>query len=254
MNENEDKFELEELVTVAIELTPVVEVLIEEQIVEEQPIEELFAEEQPAVEQPAEEILTEEIPVDGLPIVEKPVEKKVKEWYILKVQVNREDKIKDSLVKRVQLAGLTEFFEDFLVPTEKVTAIKNGQKRVTKKKLYPGYIMVKMEITDATWFLVRETPGIGDFTGAGGKPVPMLAHEVQRMIQTEVADTQKAPKLNISYKVGDNVKIVDGTFKDVKGEVMAIDDNTGRITVNITIFGRGTPVDLEYWQVEVAED
>ncbi len=173
-----------------------------------------------------------------------------KDWYILKVQVNREDSIKRRLLDRVKQTGLEKYIEEILVPTEKVTTVKNGKKTVVKRKLYPGYIMVNMEINDDTWFLVRETAGIGDFTGAAGKPVPMLPHEVQRILQAEKGDTDEAPKLKIPFEVGDPVKITDGTFKDTEGEVSAIDDVTGRVTVIITIFARSTPVELEYWQVE----
>lgn len=178
---------------------------------------------------------------------------KKKDWYILKVQVNREDTIKNNLIRRVQLAGLDQYFDEVLVPTEKVSVVKNGQKKVTKRKLYPGYIMVYMEINDDTWYLVRETPGIGDFTGAGGKPVPMPANEVQRILQADKKDMDEAPKLKIPYSVGDRVKITDGAFRDVEGEVTAVDDTTGRVTVSITIFARSTPVDLEYWQAEKVE-
>lgn len=185
--------------------------------------------------------------------VAKPSEPTVigqKDWYILKVQVNREEPIKEHLKRRIQLTGLERYFDEILVPTEKVTTVKNGKKRVTKRKLYPGYIMVNMEINDDTWFLVRETSGIGDFTGAAGKPTPMLPHEVQRILQSEKADTEEAPTLKIPYSVGDMVKITDGTFKEIEGEVATIDSVTGRVTVIITIFARSTPVELEYWQVE----
>ena len=175
-----------------------------------------------------------------------------KDWYILKVQVNREDSIKRRLEERVRQTGLEKHIEQILVPTEKVTTVKNGKKRVVKRKLYPGYLVVNMEINDDTWYLVRETAGIGDFTGAAGKPVPMLAHEVQRILQAESGDTQEAPKLKIPYEVGDMVKINDGTFKEIEGEVSTIDEVTGRVTVIITIFARSTPVELEYWQIEKA--
>ena len=100
------------------------------------------------------------------------------DWYILKVQSNREESIREGLLRRVAIAGLGYFFGEVIVPTEKVTEFKGGKKRVVKRKLYPGYLVVHMEINDDTWFLVRETPGIGDFTGAAGHPSPMLPHEV----------------------------------------------------------------------------
>jgi transcriptional antiterminator NusG len=107
-----------------------------------------------------------------------------------------------------------------------------------------------MEINDETWFLVRETPGIGDFTGSAGKPTPMLPHEVNKIVAKQEEKTDEAPKLKISFNVGDRVKINEGTFENFEGEVDSIDEASGRVTVMINIFGRSTPVELEYWQIE----
>jgi transcriptional antiterminator NusG len=172
------------------------------------------------------------------------------DWYILKVQSNREESIKDGLLRRVAMHGLEYYFGDVIVPTEKVTEFKGGKRRVTKRKLYPGYIVVNMEINDDTWFLVRETPGIGDFTGAAGTPTPMLAHEVNRILARAEEKSDEAPKLKINFNVGDRVKINEGTFENFEGEVDSIDQTNGRVTVMINIFGRSTPVELEYWQIE----
>lgn len=172
------------------------------------------------------------------------------EWYILKVQSNREDSIRDGLQRRVAIAGLDEFFGQVIVPIEKVTEVKSGKKRIVKRKLYPGYLVVQMEINDDTWFLVRETPGIGDFTGAAGKPTPMLPHEVTRIMSDLEEKTEEAPKLQIGFLVGDRVKINEGTFENFEGEVEAIDSTSGHVTIMINIFGRSTPVELEYWQIE----
>lgn len=172
------------------------------------------------------------------------------QWYILKVQSNREDSIRQGLERRVKIAGLERYFGDVIVPIEKVTEVKGGRKRVIKRKLYPGYLVVQMEINDDTWFLVRETPGIGDFTGAAGRPSPMLAHEVARIVSTQEEKADAAPKLKIGFKLGDRVKINEGTFENFEGEVETIDEASGRVTVMINIFGRSTPVELEYWQVE----
>ncbi len=173
-----------------------------------------------------------------------------KKWYILKVQVNREDPIKENLKRRIKIAGLDDYFGEILVPTEKETKIRGDKKKIVKRKLYPGYIMIFMEINDTTWYLVRETPGIGDFTGAAGKPSPMLAHEVQRILASEKEDPAEAPKLRVAYQVGDNIKVKDGTFENFEGVVDAIDYTSGRVTVIINLFGRSTPVELEYWQIE----
>ncbi|MBN2216688.1 MAG: transcription termination/antitermination factor NusG [Pirellulales bacterium] len=172
------------------------------------------------------------------------------QWYILKVQSNREDSIRQGLERRVKIAGLEKYFGDVIVPIEKVTEVKGGRKRVIKRKLYPGYLVVQMEINDDTWFLVRETPGIGDFTGAAGRPSPMLPHEVARIVSTQEEKADAAPKLKIGFKLGDRVKINEGTFENFEGEVETIDEASGRVTVMINIFGRSTPVELEYWQVE----
>lgn len=171
-------------------------------------------------------------------------------WYILKVQSNREDSIREGLLRRVKIAGLDRYFGDVIVPIEMVSEFKNGKKRVVRRKLYPGYLMVHMEINDDTWFLVRDTPGIGDFTGSGGRPVPMLDHEVNKLIAKQEEKTEEAPKLKIGFKTGDRVKINDGTFVNFEGEVGQIDETNGRVTVMINIFGRSTPVELEYWQIE----
>jgi transcriptional antiterminator NusG len=107
-----------------------------------------------------------------------------------------------------------------------------------------------MHINDDTWFAVRETSGVGDFTGAGGKPTPMLANEVARIVQTEEEETDEAPKLDIRFAAGDKVKVKEGNFESFEGEVNTIDEASGRVTVMINIFGRSTPVELEYWQIE----
>lgn len=173
-----------------------------------------------------------------------------KDWYILKVQSNREDTIAEGLQRRVAIAGLQDYFGEVIVPTEMVTEFKNGKKKVVKRKLYPGYIVVHMAINDDTWFLVRDTPGIGDFTGAGGRPIPMQAHEVSKLIAKQEEKTEEQPRLKISFKTGDRVKINEGTFENFEGDVDNIDETNGRVTVMINIFGRSTPVELEYWQIE----
>lgn len=174
-----------------------------------------------------------------------------KEWYILKVQTNREDTVREALLRRIKIAGMEQYFGEIIVPVEKVTEFKGGRKKVLRRKLYPGYIVVQMSLTEDAWFLVRETPGIGDFTGAIGRPTPMLPHEVGRILAKAAEEkAQEAPRLKIGCNVGDRVKINDGPFATFEGEVSAIDEANGRVTVVISIFGRSTPVVLEYWQVE----
>jgi transcriptional antiterminator NusG len=173
-----------------------------------------------------------------------------KKWFILKVQSNREDSITDTLERRIRMQGLDRFFGRVVVPKEQVTEFKNGKKRVVSRKLYPGYILVNMILNDETWYLVRETGGIGDFTGSAGRPSPMLQADVDKLLNKSAVKTDEAPRLKINFKKGDRVKITEGTFENFEGEVEQIDEANGRVTVMLSIFGRSTPVDIEYWQIE----
>ena len=176
------------------------------------------------------------------------------DWYILKVQVNREDSIKDALWRRVKMNGLERYFKEIVVPTEDVIEFtKAGKKRTVKRKLYPGYILINMAVTDESWFVVRETSGIGDFTGSAGKPTPMDPRDVERILRSskvlpeeEGADV----KTTIPFKTGDRVRVKEGYFQNFEGDVHAIDQAHGRVTVMINIFGRATPVEIEHWQIE----
>jgi transcriptional antiterminator NusG len=172
------------------------------------------------------------------------------DWYILKVQSNREDSIRDTLLRRISMQGMDRWFGEVVVPKEQVTEFKGGKKRVVWRKLYPGYILVNMVLNDETWFLVRETGGIGDFTGSGGKPSPMLPQDVAKLLHKAEEKADETPKLKINFKKGDRVKINEGTFENFEGEVEQIDEANGRVTVMLSIFGRSTPVDIEYWQIE----
>jgi transcriptional antiterminator NusG len=175
-----------------------------------------------------------------------------KRWYVLKVQSNRERTIRDSLLRRIRQEGLEEYFGEIVIPTEKVAETKGGKKRVTEQKLYPGYLMIQMELNDDTWYLVRTTSGVGDFTGAAGKPLPMEEHEIQRMLglAEKAAKPEEQVRMKIPFQIGDTVKIKEGAFESFEGAVESIDETNGKITVLIQIFGRPTPVDLEHWQAE----
>lgn len=174
-------------------------------------------------------------------------------WYILKVQFNREDTIREALEKRIRLSHLQASFGEILVPTEDVVEFtRAGKRRVVKKKLYPGYLVIRMIINDDTWFLVRETTGVGDFTGSAGKPTPMSDEDVERILKLAYpdADEDQALKTAIPFKPGDRVRVKEGNFQSLEGDVDRIDEANGRVTVIINIFGRSTPVVLDHWQVE----
>lgn len=170
-------------------------------------------------------------------------------WYVLKVQTNREKSIKENLERRIKRDGMESSFGRIVIPTEKIVETKSGKRRVIERKMYPGYLFIQLLLNDETWYLVRDTSGVGDFTGAGGLPTPMEDSEIDRMLKVEEAHDEPA-KIKIQLSRGDVVKIKEGTFDSFEGTVESIDDTSGKISVLIEIFGRSTPVELEYWQVE----
>jgi transcriptional antiterminator NusG len=178
-----------------------------------------------------------------------------KKWYVLRVQSGREDSVKESLVKRVQALKLDDLVGRVVVPVEKVSEIKGGKRRISERKIYPGYIMVEMEteetgrIPEKAWFMVKETPGIGDFVGSRRKPVPMREEEVNRMLEA-MEEKEEAPKIKIGFRNGDSVRIKEGPFENFDGYVEEINPGKGLVKVIVTIFGRATPIELEYWQIE----
>jgi transcriptional antiterminator NusG len=175
------------------------------------------------------------------------------QWYVLKVQSNRERTIRDSLVKRIKREGLEDCFGEIIIPTERVVETKAGKRKVREQKLFPGYMMIQMILNDETWYLVRDTSGVGDFTGAAGKPIAMQEHEIRRMLgQAEPGIETKAaqPVVKFSIEVGDVVKVKEGPFESFEGTIDSMDETSGKIKVMIEIFGRSTEVELEHWQVE----
>ncbi len=172
-----------------------------------------------------------------------------KRWYVVRVQSGKESAVKEALERRVKTAGKEDQVSTVLVPSRTEAEIREGKKRITRRKTYPGYIMVEMELNDDTWFLVRETPGIGDFVGTGLKPVPMEAHEVERVLG-QGEEREGKPEVRIDFQKGDSVKIKEGPFENFDGTVEEVVPAKGLVRVIVTIFGRATPVELEYWQVE----
>jgi transcriptional antiterminator NusG len=176
-------------------------------------------------------------------------------WFVLRVQVSKEERVKESLERRAKMRGQTELITRVEVPTETVSEIRGGKRKDRTVKLYPGYIMVECavdpetgDIDEDVWFTVRETPGIGDFLGLN-KPVPMQPHEVDRMLQRSVAPEDK-PEVKIDFEIGQPVRIKEGPFESFEGVIEQIHTSTGKVEVSVTIFGRSTKVELEYWQVE----
>lgn len=170
-------------------------------------------------------------------------------WYVVRVQSGREESVKDGLLRRVNAAGLLGKIANVIVPTEKVTEIRSGRKTIREKKLYPGYIMIQMLQDKDAWFLVRETPGIGDFLGLK-EPIPMAEHEVNKMLVEQTGAEEEKPRIKIDFQKGDTVRVKEGAFENFDGIVEEINSQKGLVGITITIFGRATRVELEYWQVE----
>ena len=177
-------------------------------------------------------------------------------WYVLKVASNRERTIKSALERNIKRENLSEHFGEILIPTEKVKETKNGKTRIREVKLWPGYLVVQMRITDDTYFTVRGVTGVGDFTGAAGKPVPMTDDEVSRLKGEETRKEEAAAAqeevivVKVPYEEGQRVKVKEGAFESFEGTVDSIDQHTGKIKILVEIFGRATEMELEHWQVE----
>jgi len=172
-----------------------------------------------------------------------------KQWYVVRVQAGREDTIRENLEKKVKIRGLDGVVGRIIVPSERVSEVRGGKTKVSQRKIYPGYLLIEMDPHDEAWFMIRETPGIGDFIGAHGKPTPMADDEINKIL-SEMDRQAEKPKVKIGFKKGDNVKIKEGPFENFTGAVEEVVPTKGLVKVMITIFGRATSVELEYWQVE----
>jgi transcriptional antiterminator NusG len=202
---------------------------------------------------PPAEPTPEEAPEPEPSVAPEPVPSN-KRWYVVKVQSSREESIKEAIERRVKIEGLEEYFGQIVIPVERVTEVRQG-KRVTKeRKLYPGYLMVEVEYNDQILYLFRETSGVGDFVGGGPNhpPQPMKDHEVQKMLGTKGVQTGTERLVKPPIDRGDRVKVKDGTFAGMEGEVKELLEAKGLVRVVLTIFGRPVDVELEYWQVESA--
>ena len=174
-----------------------------------------------------------------------------KKWYIVHAYSNFERKVADSIKEKAHATGLDHLFDEILVPTEKVVEVRRGRKVDAERKFFPGYVLVKMEMTDDAYHLVKNTPKVTGFLGAAGgtKPLPVSEREVQNIIGA-VEEGVERPKPTIRFDIGETVKVIDGPFASFDGQVESVDEDNARLRVAVSIFGRPTPVDLEYNQVE----
>jgi transcriptional antiterminator NusG len=167
-------------------------------------------------------------------------------WYVIQTYAGYENKVTRNLLNRIAQREMQHLISDVIVPTEDEIEIKNGQRRTIQRKVYPGYVLIRMKLTDDTWYLVRNTPGVSTFVGNGNKPSPLDEQEVRTILRTMEADE---PKVRVTYTVGQTVKIIDGPFTDFEGVVDSIDQDRGRVRVLVSFFGRETRVDLDFLQV-----
>ena len=169
-------------------------------------------------------------------------------WYVVHTLSGQEQRVKEQLDRRVSVESLQERIRNVLVPIENVAEIRAGKKKITKRKFFPGYILIEMEMNEDAWHVVKETPGVIGFVGAG-TPVPLQQSEVESILfQIEEKKEKIKPKVN--FEKGEMVKVNDGPFVNFSGSVEELDPDRGKLKVMVTIFGRATPVELEYWQVE----
>ena len=170
-------------------------------------------------------------------------------WYIVHAYSNFEKKVAESIREQAKVQGLEENFSDILVPTEDVVEIRRGRKVNSERKFFPGYVLVKMEMTDEAYHLIKNTPKVTGFLGSGSKPIPVSEKEVERIVGA-IEEGVERPKPTIQFEIGEQVRVTDGPFASFNGSVEDVDEDRARLKVTVSIFGRATPVELEYSQVE----
>jgi transcription termination/antitermination protein NusG len=171
-------------------------------------------------------------------------------WYVLHVYSGFEKKVASSIKEQAEQKGMSELFEQVLVPIDSVVEMRKGNKKVNaERKFFPGYVLAKMEMTDESWHLVKNTPKVTGFLGGRGKPMPISDAEAERLLK-QIKEGIEKPKPSVTYEVGEQVRVIDGPFTSFNGLVEEVDEDKTRLKVSVSIFGRPTPVELEYAQVE----
>ena len=170
-------------------------------------------------------------------------------WYVVHAYSNFENKVADSIREQAKQRGLSSLFEDILVPKEKVIEVRRGRKVDAERKFFPGYVLVKMDMTDDAYHLIKNTPKVTGFLGAENKPMPISETEAMRILH-QVQEGVERPKASVSFEIGENVRVADGPFASFSGVIEEIDEARSRVKVAVSIFGRATPVELEFGQVE----
>lgn len=170
-------------------------------------------------------------------------------WYVVHTQTGSEEKAKAGLESRMKKTALKDYVGEIVIPTEQVSEIRSGKKRISARKFFPGYILVKMEMNKESWYLVKTTPGITGFIGPGNNPSPLSENEVDNILK-RTQETEAKPSPKIIFDIGEPIRIAQGPFANFNGSVVEVYPDRGKLKVSVSIFGRATLVELEYWQVE----
>jgi len=173
----------------------------------------------------------------------------MKNWYVVHTQTGLEDKVKTVLLSRVASQGFEETIASVIIPTEQISEVRSGKKRVSERRFFPGYVLVEMELNDSTYSFIRTIPGVTGFLGAGKKPIPLPPGEVDNILK-RTEETKLKPSPKTIFSKGEQIRVKEGPFMNFNGTIDDIHPEKGKLKVSITIFGRSTPVELEYWQVE----
>ncbi len=172
-----------------------------------------------------------------------------KKWYVIHTYSGYENKVKSTLEDRIKLSGQEDYFSEVVVPTENVVEVVKGEKKTTSRKFFPGYVLVNMAMNNETWHTVRNTPKVTGFIGGGNKPVPIPGERVKEILH-QISEGKLRPKPKVSFEKGDSVRITDGPFTNFNGMVEDVKPEKGRLKVSVSIFGRATPIELEFLQVK----
>lgn len=170
-------------------------------------------------------------------------------WYIVHAYSNFEKKVADAIKEQAAQQGLDDLFDEVLVPTEEVVEVRRGRKVTSERRFFPGYVLVKMEMTDAAYHLIKNTPKVTGFLGTENRPIPITEEEANRILH-QVQEGVERPRPSITFEIGEQVRVSDGPFASFNGHVEDVDEERARLKVAVSIFGRATPVELEYGQVE----
>lgn len=173
----------------------------------------------------------------------------MKKWYVVHTQTGSEDKAKLALDAKIAGSEMKEFFSQIVIPTEQISEVRSGKKKISQRKFFPGYILIEMDLTESTWLLVKTAPGVTGFIGTGKRPSALTAEEVSNILErTQEAKVKPSPK--VSFDIGEPVRVTEGPFDNFNGIIEEVHPDKQKIKVSVSIFGRATPVELEYWQVE----